>query len=172
VLIFCSLGMLGLPVWWLQVLSGYGFGLFMGIAWSLIGSTISAVGAASLSRFLLSDWFHQRIESHIARIRRLDDRLGHNGLLVVSLVRLAHFIPAGPANLAFGLTRISLRDVAIGTATAGIPTVAVFVAIGAAKELLHDWRFITTLATINVVLIAGILTRYLRPDWFRSIGVE
>ena len=44
-LIFCSLGTLGLPVWWLQVLSGYGFGLFMGIVWSVIGSTISSVGA-------------------------------------------------------------------------------------------------------------------------------
>jgi uncharacterized membrane protein YdjX (TVP38/TMEM64 family) len=172
VAVFIAMGSLALPVWWLQILAGYGFGLAMGVALSEIAATIAAVNGAAISRFLLGEWFHTRIESHAARLRALDEKLGHNGLLVVCLVRLMHFIPAGLSNYAFGLTRISFRDIAIGTLLGGLPAVTSFVTIGAARHLLKDWRYLTAIVGINVLLIGMLLARYLKPEWFRRFGVE
>lgn len=169
---FVTIGVLGFPIWWVQVLGGYGFGLFFGILWSQIGATLSAMSAASVSRFVLADWFHQRVEKHIVRLDKLDRKLGHNGLLVVCMVRLSHFVPAGAANFAMGLTRISIRDVGLGTLIGGIPTSSLFVAFGASKELFYDWRFIAGIATVNILVLGGIVLRYLRPDWFKAVGVE
>jgi uncharacterized membrane protein YdjX (TVP38/TMEM64 family) len=170
--VFVVLGTLALPVWWLQILAGYGFGLWLGILWSDLAATVAAVGAASISRFLLGEWFHTRIESHAQRLRALDEKLGHNGLLVVCGVRLAHFIPAGMSNYAFGLTTISIRDVAIGTLLGGTPTVAVFVAIGSARHLTSHWHFWVGIGVLNILLVALLAARYLRPEWFTRVGIE
>jgi uncharacterized membrane protein YdjX (TVP38/TMEM64 family) len=172
IVLFIVLGVLLLPIWWLEILAGYGFGLTMGVGWSMIASIIAATGAAAMSRFLMAEWFHKRVESHLVRLRQLDERLGHNGLLVVSMVRLAHFIPFGPANAVFGITRVSLRDVALGTLLGGMPTIAILVTTGADRHLLSSWRYWLVVGVVNVVLLGGIVLRYLRPQWFRSIGVE
>jgi uncharacterized membrane protein YdjX (TVP38/TMEM64 family) len=170
--IVIGLGVLAIPVWWLQILAGYGFGLMMGIVWSEIALTITATGAAAFSRFVLGDWFHNRIESHVKRLQILDDKLGHNGFLVVCAARLVHFIPAGPANLAFGLSRISLRDVTVGTLIGAIPSITFFVTLGASPAALSTWRFWLIFVAINLVLLGVVGLRYLKPAWFQKIGVE
>src|SRR4051812_716472 len=35
--------LLMLPVWWMQILAGYGFGLILGVLWSQIAATIGSV---------------------------------------------------------------------------------------------------------------------------------
>jgi uncharacterized membrane protein YdjX (TVP38/TMEM64 family) len=170
--VYLVFGVLALPVWWLHILAGYGFGLVMGIIWSEIAATMAAAATAAVSRFLLAEWFRRRIESQVSRLRTLDEKLGHNGLLVVCAVRLAHFMPSGLSNYAFGLTRISLLDVAIGTLLGGLPAIASLVTVGAARHLLTDWRYITAIAGVNIALMGLLLLRYLKPEWFRSLGVE
>lgn len=167
-----GLGVLSVPVWWLQILAGYCFGQMMGIAWSLMALTITATTAAAFSRFLLGDWFHNRVASHVARLRSLDEKLGHNGFLVVCAVRLVHFIPAGPANFAFGLSKISLRDVTVGTLIGTIPTVTIFVTTGAKPAAMKRWEFWIVFVAINLVLLGIAGLRYIRPKWFAKIGVE
>jgi uncharacterized membrane protein YdjX (TVP38/TMEM64 family) len=169
---YVLVGLLALPIWWLEVLAGFGFGLPLGTVWSLVARMIAATGSAALSRFLLANWFHTRVESHMQRLHKLDEQLGHNGLLVVSAIRLAHFLPFGIANYAFGLTTISLRDVAIGTVLGSVPIVMAYVTIGAARHLLSDWRYVGSIALLNMVLLAPLAVRYLRPDWFKRMGIE
>ncbi|HVT88131.1 MAG TPA: VTT domain-containing protein [Tepidisphaeraceae bacterium] len=169
---YTIVGALALPVWWLPVLAGHAFGLVAGIFWTQIASTSAAIAAGTLSRFLLADWFRRRIEAHTVRLQQLDEKLGHNGLLAVFAVRLAHFIPAGVSNYAFGLTTISLRDIAVGTFIAGLPSTALEVTIGAAPQMLSDWRYVAILAVLNIAPIGALIVRYIRPDWFKSIGIE
>ena len=80
---YALIGILALPLWWLQMLSGYGFGLVWGVIWSQIGATIGAVATTRLCRWLAGEWFHQKVEAKMRRLRRLDHVLGHNGFLVV-----------------------------------------------------------------------------------------
>jgi uncharacterized membrane protein YdjX (TVP38/TMEM64 family) len=172
VLLYVVLTLLALPVWWLQMLGGYAAGFLWGMIFCQIAATLSAVLTVQFSRWLAAEWFHQTIESKVQRLRRLDEQLGHNGFLVVMAVRLTHVLPFSLSNYALGLTRISVVDVAVGTLLGGIPSVAIYVALGAAPHLLRGWRFWTILGAINLILIIPILLRYLRPAWFERIGLE
>lgn len=161
-----------LPVWWLQVLAGFCLDFFTGLFWCQLSATIAAVIVHQISRWLLADWVHNNLEARMAKLRALDEKLGHNGLLVVMTTRLTHLAPFGLSNYLFGVTTISAMDITLGTLLGGIPTASFYVMLGAAPHRLKDWRFVSSLVVVNLVLLVPLLLRYLRPDWFRKIGVE
>jgi uncharacterized membrane protein YdjX (TVP38/TMEM64 family) len=170
--IYVLLSLLALPIWWLEMLGGLGFGLYTGSLLSLIGSTIGAGLTVGLARWIAADWFHERIERRLQQLEALDNVLGHNGLLVVMTVRLVHLLPFGICNYALGLTKVSYTDVLLGTFLGGIPSAALYVGIGAHYHPLTNWRFDTILGAINVVLLLPLILRYLLPKWFARMGIE
>lgn len=170
--IFVLLCVLMLPVWWLQILAGYGFGMIMGIVWTELGATLGAVTAMMISRWIAYDWFHRRVEGRLKKLRELDEKMGHNGLLVVIAIRLMHFMPVGISNYVFGLTTITPADVTVGTLLGGLPVVAWWVAIGAGLEPWHNGEFLIAIVVMHVVLLVPLVLRYLKPQWFRRYGIE
>ncbi|MBV8781631.1 MAG: TVP38/TMEM64 family protein [Phycisphaerae bacterium] len=158
-LVYAVLGMLALPVWWLQGLGGMAFGLIGGVVYSQIASTVSAVLSARFSHWLAADIMH-RIEDRLHRLRSLDETFGHNGLLVVMAVRLTHVLPFGLSNYAFGLTTMESRDIAWGTLLGGLPAVAVYVAIGVGDKPLKDWRYIVGIVVLNILLLIPLAVHY------------
>jgi uncharacterized membrane protein YdjX (TVP38/TMEM64 family) len=172
IVIYAGLATLALPVWWVPILGGLAFGVWFGTFWSLIGATVGAIVAVVLGRWIAAEWFHQRVETKMQRLRDIDQALGHNGFLVVIAIRLVHLMPFGLCNYALALTTISLADVIFGTILGGIPTVSIYVAVGAGLHPLHNWRFISIIAVLNVLLVVPVALRYLRPSWFQKIGVK
>jgi uncharacterized membrane protein YdjX (TVP38/TMEM64 family) len=161
-----------MPVWWLQILAGYGFGLWLGIAYSLIGATLAAVASFLMARTLLAEYVHTRFEAKHTKLRALDEKMGHNGLLIVMASRLMHFLPFGVSNYLFGISRITLMDVILGTFLGNAPAIAFYVAVGAGMRPLRNWRFMVCLTIANIVLLVPVVLRYWRPQWFKRIGVE
>lgn len=172
VLLFVVASVCLLPVWWLQILAGYGFGLWMGIAWSLAGAVAGACCSFMVSRTLLADYIHRKFEARHAKLRELDEKMGHNGLMIVMAARLMHFLPFGISNYLFGMTRIKLIEVVVGTLLGNIPAIALYVAGGAGMRPNRDWRFLAIIASLNVLLLIPIILRYVKPEWFKKIGVE
>ncbi len=170
--LYIALSLLVGPLWWLQILGGYGFGIYFGVFWSQIAAVIAVYLTVALSHVLVGDWIHDRLESRRARLAALDQRLGHNGLLVVMAIRLMHIMPFGLSNYAIGLTRIRPREAALGTLLGNIPAVSFYVAIGAGLHPWSNWRFMSTLALIDLILLIPLALRYFRPQWFQKIGVE
>jgi len=170
--LYVVLTVLAMPVWWLQVIAGFAFGIWMGIFWCDLAATLGAVCVLSISRWLAADWFHKKVEARMAKLRGIDHKLGHNGFLVVMLVRLSHVAPFALSNYMFGLIEISARDVAIGTMLGGLPSITATVMLGHNPHAYETLRFWAILLTMNVVLLAPVLLRYLRPGWFKKIGVE
>ncbi len=169
-IVVASLGIL--PVWWMQIFAGIGFGLVSGAFWSLVGATVSAALTVRLSRWIAGDWFHSRVESRMERLRKLDRTLGHNGFLVVMTTRLIHLLPFGLCNYALGLIDVSMPDVILGTFLGSIPAVGLYVGMGSGHNPRRDWKFVAVLATLNVLLLLPLAARYLRPQWFRKLGVQ
>lgn len=165
IVIYVLLTSLMAPVWWVQVLAGYAFGFTWGTVYSVLAATCGAVVAFAISRFVAADFFHQRVESHLSRLRRIDDHLGNNGLLVVMVIRLLHFIPFGISNYLFGLTPIRMVDVAVGTALGAIPSIMIPVAAGADPQMLKldNARFWLPLMGLNIILLIPPLLRF----WFQ-----
>ena len=178
--LYIVMTLLFLPVWSLQMFCGFtlsrifGFwpGLLMAIGLCQITGTIAAIITFYFSRWLAADWFHKKVEAKMTKIRHLDEKLGHNGFLLVMLVRLIHVMPFALSNYAFGLLSISAGDILFGTLLGGIPGVTLYVATGIHLRLLHDWRFIAGYTALNVILLIPVALRYWKPQWFRKIGVE
>jgi uncharacterized membrane protein YdjX (TVP38/TMEM64 family) len=178
--LYVVMTLLFLPVWSLQMFCGFtlsrilGFwpGMLLAIAICQITATVAAVISFLFSRWLAADWFHKKVEAKMGRIRKLDEQLGNNGFLLVMAVRLIHVMPFALSNYAFGLLPISIGDIVLGTLLGGIPGVTLYVVWGIHFHLLHDWRFVSSYMSLNVVLLIPVALRYLKPHWFRKIGVE
>lgn len=171
-LAYVALAVLLLPVWWLQILGGAGFGIVLGTAWSLTGAVVGSLISVLLARWLAADWFQGKVEAHRERLRRLDEKLGHNGLLVVMAVRLVPVVPYSVCNYLLGVTRVSLIDVALGTVLGSPPHVIVSVTAGANPHLLKDWRFWLAVGASAVLVSTPIILRYRKPEWFQKHGIE
>ena len=170
--IYVTCAVLALPIWWLQLLAGVGFGLYEGTFLSLIGSTTATAVATAISRWIAADWFHQRIESKMDQLKKLDETLGHNGFLFVMTVRLIPLLPFGLFNYALGVTNVSYLDAILGTFLGATPVIALHVGVGAGYVPWTNWRFDSILTLITLVLLLPLILRYLRPQWFKKIGVE
>jgi uncharacterized membrane protein YdjX (TVP38/TMEM64 family) len=172
VALYVALAILALPLWWLQIVGGCGFGLVMGVVWSQCGAVIAATFTVAMSHELAGEWFEKKIECRRAKLHEIDRKLGHNGLLVVMAVRLMHVIPFGLSNYAFGLIHIRPRSAAIGTLLGGMPAVALYAAVGAGYQPWTNWGFDAVLVGTNLLLTVPLALRYLKPELFERIGVE
>ena len=164
--------LLVLPVWWIQVLAGSGFGIVWGVIWCDIAATLAAGMTLLLSRWLAADWYHAKIEPRLQKLRRLDEKLGHNGFMVVMTVRLIHVLPFSLSNYLFGLTRITLIDVVTGTFLGNLPAITLYVTFGAAPHRVATREFIFLQVAMNLMLLTPLILRYLFPGWFKRMGIE
>ncbi|QOV92180.1 TVP38/TMEM64 family protein [Humisphaera borealis] len=154
-----------LPVWWLQIISGFAFGIVAGIGSVMLGSTTGALATAAVSSWLGEDFVRSRIIGDGKGARRLNKAiglLGRNGLLVVFICRLSYPIPYGVSNYLFGLTGIKRRDIAIGTALGGVPVYAGWVAAGARPDWVSRWQFWVIVVGINLLLLTPLVLRSFR----------
>ena len=170
--LYVCLGVLTLPIWWLQILAGIGFGLYEGTLYSLLASTTGVTLSVALTRWIAIDWFHQKFESRMAKLQKLDETLGHNGLLFVMTIRIIPGLPFGLLNYALGLSSASYVDVILGTFLGAIPPIMVHVGLGTDYLILKNGRFDLAVVGITLVLLMPLILRYLRPGWFKKIGVE
>lgn len=149
-----------LPVWWLQVLAGYSFGLVGGVFWTLSGATSGALATLVVARWLGADWVNARAGQSAGKFHRLSEAMGHNGLLVVLAARLCYAVPYGLSNYLFGLTGIGVRDTIVGTVLGLFPVAAAYVCVGARPGLLADWRFWAVVVGVNALLLSPLVWRY------------
>jgi uncharacterized membrane protein YdjX (TVP38/TMEM64 family) len=163
---------LALPVWWLDALAGYGFGILGGILCCEIAGTLGATAATAIARWLAADFFAKRVEGRIDKLRKLDEKLDHNGFLAVMCVRLIHVAPLGISNYIFGVIRISLPDVIVGTFLGSLPVNTISVTLGYNAREVWTKAFIVLIVSMHVLLLIPLLLRYLKPEWFKRIGVQ
>lgn len=178
--LYILMTLLLLPVWSIQMMCGFALSRIFGTFWGVlvavvmcqVAATIAALITFHFSHWLAADWFHKKIETKMHKVRLLFEKLGHNGFLLVMAVRLMHMIPFALSNYIFGLLSITSADILIGTLLGGIPGVLLYVTLGAHPRIVGNWRFVGVMVIINVILIIPIALRYLKPQWFKKIGVE
>jgi len=182
--VYLVMATLAMPVWWVQLIAGRQFGLWEGILVCQTAATLSAGLTAWLARWTAGDLVDAKANTSMKKLRSLEDKLGHNGLLVVMATRLVHIVPFGLSNYLFGLLHISVRSVLIGTLLGNLPAVAWIVGAGSfvsntGAHLHFSWAslrehgvFFGSLALLNLLLLGLLRLRYLRPEWFRKIGIE
>lgn len=161
-----------MPIWWVPVLAGAGLGLVRGIIWCQVGAIAGALITFWLSRWVAADWFHGKVESKMHKLRSLDEKLSHNGFLVVMVARLIHVLPFGPSYYMFGLTTMTARDVLLGTLLGYLPTCMLFAKTGTGWRPGERMDYLFAVAAVQGLLLIPVLLRYLAPDWFKKVGIE
>jgi uncharacterized membrane protein YdjX (TVP38/TMEM64 family) len=113
----------------LNIGAGALFGIPIGILTSVVGSTFGALAAFVTSRELVRHGLGTRWRDD-RRVRALDATLERDGFRMVVLSRLALGIPFNLLNYAYGLTRVAVRDFALGSLVGMLPFRVVYVYLG------------------------------------------
>jgi uncharacterized membrane protein YdjX (TVP38/TMEM64 family) len=90
------------------------FGVFWGSIYVFIASTLGAISAFLIGRYLSRDWVAKQLESH-PKFKAIDQAVAKEGLKIVFLTRLSPVFPFNLLNYAFGVTQVSLKDYFLGS---------------------------------------------------------
>ena len=153
-----------------------GAGVAYGLVWgTVIASTASA--AAATAAFLVARTVaRQRVARWAAsdpRFAALDAAVGDHGLKLVILVRLSPLIPFNVLNYALGVTRVRLRDYALGSFLGMLPVTLLYVYLGSLAGQLTvlargatsggPWQHVTQVLGLAATVVATIyVTRLAR----------
>jgi uncharacterized membrane protein YdjX (TVP38/TMEM64 family) len=145
--------------------TGIIFGPVLGSIYNLAGSTIGAVAAFLVARFIAADWLVRRF-GHSPGLKRLMRAVDTNGWRFVAFVRLVPLFPYNLLNYALGLTRIPLSRYALTSMICMIPGDIAYVYLGyTSGELATDGVTAVRKVLLAVSLLVALT---LMPPLIRS----
>jgi pyruvate/2-oxoglutarate dehydrogenase complex dihydrolipoamide dehydrogenase (E3) component/uncharacterized membrane protein YdjX (TVP38/TMEM64 family) len=141
--------------------AGFAYGVAVGVPLVWVSANLGAVAAFLLGRTVLRDTIARRVEAN-PRFAAIDRAVAREGLKIVLLTRLSPVFPFNLLNYAYGLTRVSLRDYAIGSLVGMLPASILFVYVGS---------LVTNLADLSAGGSAGGGGTAQRVFFFAGLGV-
>lgn len=159
-LAFCGARVLGaivmVPGSIMAIAAGVLFGVVRGAAYNLLASTVGAVLAFSLARYLFPDLVARRVAGH-ARLQRLVEGVEQEGWRFVAFVRLVPLFPYNALNYALGLTRIKLSHYTLASLVCMLPGDVAYVYLGfAAREAMTDGAGAVRAGLVALGLLASL----------------
>ena len=109
--------------------AGVIFGVITGSVVVSIGSTIGAVFAFLIGRYLARDWVAGKITAN-EKFRAVDEAVAREGWKIVLLTRLSPVFPFNLLNYSFGLTKVRLSHYTFASWVGMIPGTIMYVYIG------------------------------------------
>jgi uncharacterized membrane protein YdjX (TVP38/TMEM64 family) len=91
------------------------------------------------------------------RTKRIEDFLTDNGAVAVMESRIVPLLPWGAVNYSAGVTHLSYRDMAVGTAIGAAPKVFAYTALGGSLDDLTSPEALTAIGLLVVLALAGAL---------------
>ena len=150
---FVVVTLLPLPGWMFVVAAGAMFGMAWGFALVWTGTIAGATLAFLLTRHLFRDSLKKRLARKPA-FAAVDKALRKEGWHVVALLRLT---PVPFQNYLLGLTKVKLRNFALGTAIGKIPSDLVYLGLGATGRAVLGLPAAYKWGLIAVGIIAGVI---------------
>jgi len=117
--------------------AGFAYGVPLGVPLVWLSANAGAVAAFLLGRTALRDAIARRVEAD-PRFAAIDRAVAREGLKIVLLTRLSPVFPFNVLNYAYGLTRVSLRDYALGSLVGMVPGTILYVYLGSLATNLAD----------------------------------
>ncbi len=117
--------------------AGFLFKLFVGTITVSIGSTLGACAAFLVGRTIGRNWILGKVAAN-EKFTAIDNAVGRQGLKIVLLMRLSPVFPFNLLNYAFGLTKVSFAEYALGSWIGMLPGTIMYVYFGAGLRSLAD----------------------------------
>ncbi|ABX09740.1 TVP38/TMEM64 family protein [Prochlorococcus marinus] len=102
-----------LPGSWLSMVAGLIYGTFLGSIFVFLGALLGAILTFFCGRTFLRSWARKKLLL-FPKLQSIEDLVFQEGLKFIFLTRLSPLFPFGFLNLAYGLSKISIRDFMIG----------------------------------------------------------
>lgn len=132
--------------------AGLLFGTALGTPVAIVSTTISAIGACLIARFVAGDVV-ERIAGR--RIKQLAHVVEHHSFLSTFYVRLVPGVPFTVFNYAVGLTRINVALFALATLIGCAPRTFAYVALGGSFGNFSDPTTIIAIVILVVMAVGG-----------------
>lgn len=163
-----------IPASILSTCAGFLFGLFGGMVLVSLATTLGAIAAFLISRYLARRQVQEKV-AQIPKFQAIERAVSRDGFKMAFLTRLVPVLPFTILNYSFGLTRVSGRRFTTATWLGMIPTSLAYVYLGAAAgDLTRAMAMDEPLgpatyamwaaATLSVVAIVWLITRRARRE--------
>jgi uncharacterized membrane protein YdjX (TVP38/TMEM64 family) len=134
--------------------AGLLFGTAAGTPLALAGVTAAALTQMAIARWLAGSHRGRLLPE---RTKRVENFLTENGFVAVMESRIVPLLPYGVVNYSAGLTHLSYRDMALGTAIGAAPKVFAYTALGGSLDDLTSPEAIIAVALLAILALAGAL---------------
>lgn len=155
VALFLVIGLFLLPgATLLSVCSGAVFGLPLGPVLVSMGSTLGAVLAFFMARYILRDWAEEKFGE---KLRPIHEGLCENDIHYILVLRLIPLFPFFLVNIAMGVSPISWRVFMIGTLLGKLPATWIYANAGSHLASLRSLSDITSPGVLGALTMLGLL---------------
>ena len=139
------------------ILAGAG-GLLFG-TWAGTPLVLTAVVLASLTQMAVARRLAGEHRGNLLpkRTKRVERFLTENGAVAVMETRIVPMLPYGLVNYSAGVTHLSFRDMALGTAVGAAPKVFAYTALGGSLGDLTSPEAIVAIALLTILGLTGLL---------------
>ncbi len=163
-----------IPATIMSISAGFLFGFAGGITLVSICTTLGAVVAFAISRYVARDAVQARAETR-PRFKALERAISREGFKMAFLTRLVPVLPFTVLNYLFGLTRVDGRRFTAATWLGMLPTSIAYVYVGAATGDLSralameeapggPTYLLWGLSAVAIAAIVGLMTRRARRE--------
>ena len=155
VALFLVIGLFLLPgATLLSVCSGAVFGLPLGPLFVSLGSTLGAVLAFFVARYILRDWVEERFGE---RLQPIQAGLCENDIHYILVLRLVPLFPFFLVNIAMGASQVSWKMFMLGTLLGKLPATWVYANAGSHLVILRSLSDITSPGMMGALTLLGLL---------------
>ena len=155
VALFLVIGLFLLPgATLLSVCSGAVFGLPLGPLLVSLGSTLGAVLAFFVARYILRDWVGERFGE---RLQPIQAGLCENDIHYILVLRLVPLFPFFLVNIAMGASQVSWKMFMLGTLLGKLPATWVYANAGSHLVSLRSLSDITSPGMMGALTLLGLL---------------
>ena len=155
VALFLVIGLFLLPgATLLSVCSGAVFGLPLGPLLVSLGSTLGAVLAFFVARYILRDWVEERFGE---RLQSIQAGLCENDIHYILVLRLVPLFPFFLVNIAMGASQVSWKMFMLGTLLGKLPATWVYANAGSHLVSLRSLSDITSPGMMGALTLLGLL---------------
>ena len=155
VALFLVIGLFLLPgATLLSVCSGAVFGLPLGPLLVSLGSTLGAVLAFFVARYILRDWVEERFGE---RLQSIQAGLCENDIHYILVLRLVPLFPFFLVNIAMGASQVSWKMFMLGTLLGKLPATWVYANAGSHLASLRSLSDITSPGMMGALTLLGLL---------------
>lgn len=109
--------------------AGFLFGVVWGSVYVSVGSTLGAVAAFLIGRYLARGWVEKQMTKN-DKFQAIDGAVAAEGWKFVGLCRLSPLFPFNLLNYVFGVTNVSLRDYFLASWVGMLPATVMYVYLG------------------------------------------